>query len=180
VISIRDAVFSPLGRGVLSGNLDGFVPPTTAPMFVVALSTLRVRQADGEAWVSVDVSRQPRGLTNAVFISTDDVGYLTRVVSRLGGTRRRQPTDIMAIPNQPVGGAQTIIRWWNRFFPARPGHWLGFEITTYPAFSSITFTNAERSRALVPVTIGYSGGDVVLEKVNGVWTVKDFVNKWIT
>ena len=42
-------------------------------------------------------------------------------------------------PNDSIGGAQEIIQWWNRFFPARPGHWAGFEILTYPAFSSIAF-----------------------------------------
>jgi hypothetical protein len=108
------------------------------------------------------------------------VDYLTRAVSRLGGTRRREPTAIMEVPNQPIGDAQAIIRWWNRFFPARPGHWVGFEIMTYPAFTSIEFTNAERSRALVPVNIGYAGADVVLDKVDGVWTITELVNPWVT
>jgi hypothetical protein len=41
---------------------------------------------------------------------------------------------------------------------------MGFEILTYHAFSTIEFTNAERTRALVAVTIGSSGGTIVLEK----------------
>lgn len=74
----------------------------------------------------------------------------------------------MEVPNQPIGDARSIVHWWNRFFPARPGHWGGFHILSYPSFSSIEFTNPERTRALVPVTVGYSGATVVLEKVNGV------------
>ena len=61
-----------------------------------------------------------------------------------------------------------------------PGHWAGFEILTYPAFSSIEFTNAARTRALVPIAVGYSGATVVLEKAGGVWVMKELVNFWIT
>jgi hypothetical protein len=179
-LAVRDAVVLPTNRGSLGSGWNGLESTTAASPFVVAPAVLRVREAGSNAWVNVDVSRQPPGLTNVVFISTDDIASLTRVVSRLGGTRRRQPTAIMEVPNQPIGDAQTIIRWWNRFFPARPGHWAGFEMTTYPAFSSIEFTNAERSRAVVPVTMGYSGADVVLEKVNGVWAITGVVNQWVT
>jgi tetratricopeptide (TPR) repeat protein len=180
VLAIRDALFLPLGGKSLTGNWNGFVWPRTLPPFVVAPSALRVRVAGSDEWASVDVSRQPPGFTNAVFILPDDMAYLTRAVSRVGGTQRREPTAIMQVPNQPIGDAQTIIRWWNRFFPARPGHWVGFEIATYPAFFSIQFTNAERSRAVVPVTIGYAGADVVMEKVNGAWAIKEVVNRWVT
>jgi hypothetical protein len=46
--------------------------------------------------------------------------------------------------------------------------------------SSIEFTNAARTRALVPIVVGYSGATAILEKVNGVWTLKELVNFWIT
>lgn len=87
---------------------------------------------------------------------------------------------VMEVPNQPLGGAAEIIRWWNGFFPARPGHWSGVEILSYPAFASIEFTDAARTRTLVPITVGYSGATVVLEKIAGVWTMKELVNFWIT
>jgi len=180
VLAVRDAVFLPLGGGRLAGRWNGFEWPRTLPPFVMAPSALRVKVAGQDDRATVDVSHQPPGLTNVVFISSDDVAYLTRAVSQLGGTRRREPTAIMQVPNQPTGDAQAIIRWWNRFFPARPGHWVGFEIMTYPAFTAIEFTNAERSRAVVPVNIGYAGADVVLEKVDGVWTIKELVNRWVT
>jgi hypothetical protein len=179
-MGVRDAAFLPLGGGRLGGSWNGFEWPRTLPTFVVAASHLRVKVAGRYDWTMVDVSHQPPGLANVVFISPDDVAYLTRAVSRLGGTGRREPTAIMQVPNQPIGDALTIIRWWNRFFPARPGHWAGFEIMTYPAFTAIEFPNAERSRALVPVNIGYAGADVVLEKLNGAWTITDVVNRWVT
>jgi hypothetical protein len=73
-----------------------------------------------------------------------------------------------------------VLQWWDGYFPTRPGHWGGVEILTYPAFTSIEFTDAARTRALVPINVGYSGATVVLEKVNGRWTIKELVNVWIT
>jgi hypothetical protein len=140
---------------------------------------IRVKLAGGAAR-DVEVSRQPAGLSNVVFMASDEVEYLTRTVSQLGGTRRQKPTAVMQVPNQPVGGALEIIQWWNRFFPARPGHWEGFEILTTPSFSTIEFTNAERTRALVPVYTVHSGGTMILEKTNGAWGVKEMVDHWIT
>jgi hypothetical protein len=179
VLAIRDAVFLPLGNAVLGSRWNAAQWPRTLPPFLVARASLHVKTLGGDAR-DVVVSRQPPGLSNVVFMSRDDIDYLTRSVSRLGGTQRREPTAIMEVPNQPLGGAQEIIQWWNRFFPARPGHWAGFEIETYPAMSSIEFTNAARTRALVPIVVGYSGATAILEKVNGVWTLKELVNFWIT
>ena len=122
-------------------------------------SELRVKQMGSDTWTSLDVSRQPSGVTNVVFMTKDDMTYLTRAVSRIGGTSRRQPGFIMEVPNQPIGDAQTIIRWWNEFFPARPGHWAGFDIMTSPYFSSINSrtrnvrARSSRSSPAMPVTM---------------------------
>lgn len=181
VLAVRDAVFLPLGgNGLLGRSWNASEWPATLPRHVVAMAALRVKTAGADAPVNVEVARQPPGLSNVVFISSDDVQDLTRAVSRLGGVQRREPTAIMEVPNQPVGGARAIIQWWNQFFPARPGHWSGFEILTYPAFSSVEFTDLARTRALVPFAVGYSGATAVLEKVAGVWTIKELVNRWIT
>jgi tetratricopeptide (TPR) repeat protein len=178
-LAVRDAVFLPRGNAVLGSQWNAAKWPATMPNFVVAPAELRVTTAD-RVTRDLDVSRQPTSLSNVVFILRDNIEYLTRTVSQLGGTSRREPTSVMQVPNQPIGGAHEIIQWWNRFFPARPGHWAGFEILTYPAFSSIEFTNAERTRALVPISVGYSGATVVLEKAGGVWVMKELVNFWIT
>lgn len=181
VLAVRDAVFMPLGGdGVLGRNWNASEWPATLPPYVVSVAALRVKVAGSDTSVDVNVARQPPGLSNVVFIPPDDVPYLTRAVSRLGGTQRREPAAIMEIPNQPVGGARAIVQWWNQFFPARPGHWSGFEILTDPAFSSVEFTDVARTRALVPFAVGYSGATAVLEKIDGAWTIKELVNRWIT
>ena len=180
VLAIRDLVFKPLGGGPLDGHWNAHQWPSTLPAYLLALSELRVTTLAAPHPVRVNVAWPPPRLSNVVFLTSEDLADFVRVVPRLGGVEQRQPTAVMETPNQPVGGARAIVQWWNRFFPARPGHWMGFELLTYPTFSTIEFTNAERTRALVPVTIGYSGGTIVLEKVNGVWTMKELVNQWIT
>jgi hypothetical protein len=167
-------------RDVLGASWNAVSPSVPKRPFSIAAAELQVKLMGSDEWISVDVSRQPAGVSNIVFMADDDVAYLTRAVSRVGGTNRRQPTGIMEVPNQPIGDAQTIIRWWNEFFPARPGHWSGFDIMTSPSFTFIEFTNAARTRAIVSVITGYSGYDAILERVNGVWMVTGSANAWIT
>ncbi|MGD9906654.1 MAG: hypothetical protein AB7U83_24570 [Vicinamibacterales bacterium] len=179
VLAVRTAVFLPLGNALLRSQWSAAEWPAVLPRYVVARNALTVKTADGAVRV-VNVARSPAALSNVVFMSGDDVEYLTRTISQIGGTARRTPTSVMQVPNQPIGDARSIVQWWNRFFPTRPGHWGGFEILTYPAFSSIEFTDAARTRALVPIAVGYSGATVVLEKVGGAWTMTELVNFWIT
>ncbi len=98
----------------------------------------------------------------------------------LGGSLRYVPASVMATPNQPAGASQTIMKFWNRFFLMRGGHWGGWEFATYPVIRNIEFTNRERTKASVSVIIGYSGGTVRLEKIDGEWRTIDIVNSWIT
>jgi hypothetical protein len=178
-LAVRDAVFLPMGGGLLAKHWNAYDWPRQLPTYLVVPSELRVRVPGAAVPLRVDVSRPPRGLSNVVFMAPEDVAYLIRLVPRLGGTRRREPTAVMEVPNQPLGDALSIVQWWNRFFPARPGHWGGFQVFSDPSFSSLEFTNAERTRALVPVSVGYSGATVLLEKANGMWTMKELVNVWI-
>ena len=62
----------------------------------------------------------------------------------------------------------------------RVGHWGGSELATDPVIGRIEFMNPERSRASVPVTIGGSGGTVLLEKSDGSWRAIEIVNRWVT
>ena len=73
-----------------------------------------------------------------------------------------------------------MIAFWKAFFPTRPGHWGGWEFEAYPRIGSIEFLDGARTRAAVPVTIGYSGATVVLEKRDGVWHIVELTNHWIT
>jgi len=86
----------------------------------------------------------------------------------------------MQTPNQPVGASLDILALWNKFFAARPGHWGGWELETYPVITRLEFTDAARTRAEAAVTIGYSGATVVLEKTAGRWVAVRLTNHWIT
>jgi hypothetical protein len=178
-LAIRDAVFLPLGNSVLRGEWNAEGWPASLPPFLLAAARLEVHVADRTSPVSIAVSRQPPGFSSVVFVTAEDVERLTRLVSRLGGTARREPAAIMEIPNQPSGPAERIIAWWNGFFPARPGHWSGVEIESAPAFDAIAFTDVARTRAEVKVRIGYAGATVVLEKTGGTWTMRELIDQWV-
>jgi hypothetical protein len=63
---------------------------------------------------------------------------------------------------------------------AGAGHWGGWEFLTYPNATKIEFLDDTRTKARASVTIGYSGADVLLEKINGAWKAVRLVNQWIT
>jgi hypothetical protein len=92
----------------------------------------------------------------------------------------REPRQIVETPNQPIGDSMQLIRVWSKFFHARPGHWGGWELETYPVITEIQFTNPERTKAAARVTIGYSGATVELDKEDGKWIAKRLTNWWIT
>ena len=93
---------------------------------------------------------------------------------------RFAPASVMAVPNQPAGAALDVLGFWKEFFPAMPGHWGGWEFAAFPRIDAIEFLEASRTSAAVPVTIGYTGATVVLEKRNGAWQVVELTNFWIT
>jgi hypothetical protein len=124
---------------------------------------------------------QPLDAPSKVLVfDTDQIAFLKKMVATLGGTKRREPGHVMETPNQPVGDAMQILGLWRKFFPARPGHWGGWEIETYPVITEIAFTNAERTKAAARVTIGYSGATVELEKEAGIWVARRLTEQWIT
>jgi hypothetical protein len=86
----------------------------------------------------------------------------------------------METPNQPVGESMNILTLWNKFFPARPGHWGGWEFTSYPRLTRIEFLDAAHTKAAAAVTVGYSGATIVLEKQGGVWKPVKVTNYWVT
>jgi hypothetical protein len=105
---------------------------------------------------------------------------MSRLLPTLGGTKRRQPQQVMETPNQPVGDSMDVLNFWNRFFAGRPGHWGGWELDTYPRIAQIEFLDAARAKANAAVVIGYSGATVVLEKIDGHWRAIRLTNQWVT
>ena len=153
--------------------------PGVLPPFLIAPATLLVQESDGRVRM-LPASRPLPGLENILYLSEQDSELLRRTMAILGGSLRYVPASVMATPNQPAGASQAIMKLWNRFFPMRAGHWGGWEFASYPVIRTIEFTNPERTKASVPVTIGYSGGTVLLEKIDGEWRALDIVNQWIT
>jgi hypothetical protein len=181
IAEIRQVVFRPLGDLPIYGGmrLNAFSFPSKLPPFVVVRSDVAVKTADGRTERHV-VYQRFADLDHVLFLDTDEIALVSRLVPTIGGTKRREPTQVMETPNQPVGASIDVLTFWNRFFPARPGHWGGWEIETYPNITQIEFIDAERTKANVNVTIGYSGATVVLEKVGGKWKAIRLTNQWVT
>jgi len=180
VAQIRRIVFRPLGAAFF-GDLrwNGFSWPTQLPRFVVVSSEVSIKFSDG-LLDRVALCQNFPGLNNVLFVNAEQRGVFSRTLTRLGGSGKRVPTSVMEVPNQPIGVAVDIMSFLNRFFPARPGHWGGWVFETYPQVSRITFTNAERTRALASVVIGYGGVEVVLVKdAEGHWVVKELQGRWV-
>lgn len=121
------------------------------------------------------------GLDNVLFADQERLAILRDIMIGLGGTRKREPGSAFEVPNQPVGPFMTILPLFNKFFPAVPGHWGGWELSTYPVITRIECTNKEQTKALVSITIGYGGTDVLMEKVDGKWLAKGLASRiWVT
>jgi tetratricopeptide (TPR) repeat protein len=179
VDAVRRAVFQPLGGGVYGGGWNAMNWPGSLPPFLMAPATLPVQDADGRLRM-VSASRPLPGLENTLYVSNEHVELLNKTITVLGGSLRRVPQSVMSTPNQPAGASVTIMRLWNQFFPMRQGHWGGWVFATYPEIARIEFTNKARTKASVPVIVGYSGGTVLLEKIDGDWRALEIVNRWIT
>ena len=180
VAEIRRAIFLPRG-GALYGadRWNAFTFPAAPAPFLLVNADVTVKRPDDDP-VRVSLVQAFGGDDKALFFDSGEIDFLEQMIYRLGGTRRREPKQIMATPNQPVGDSMQILRLWNKFFHARPGHWGGWEIETYPVITEIEFTNPERTKAAAKVTIGYSGATVELEKEAGKWVAKRLTNQWVT
>jgi hypothetical protein len=179
VLAIRDVVFRPLGGGLYPAHWNGFDFPAALPRYLLSQSTVQVRLPGGRSEM-IAVNRPPPGLTNVLFFDADQEAFLTTLMRRLGGTATRQPGSPIETPNQPVGRSVNILAMFTEFFPARPGHWGGWEFFAYPVISSIEFRDEARTKAVVAVVIGYAGANVIFEKRDGVWVATLLTNAWVT
>jgi len=178
--AIRDVVFLPLGGGILGNRgWNAFKWPDALPPFLLIDPAINVKLPSGDL-TTMTVTKTLPGYANVVFADETMQGLLERTMIALGGTKRRVPTGIMETPNQPAGESMNILALWNAFFPTRPGHWGGWEFTSYPRLTRIEFLDAARTRAAANVTIGYSGVTIVLEKRGTAWMPVRLTNEWIT
>lgn len=182
VATIRDLLFLPLGGETYEHEgawWNAFDWPSTMPAYLIVDPEMTVRLAGGRN-LRLSLTEPPPGLDNVLFLSDEHRGFLVSILERLGGTEKRQPRAIMEVPNQPIGASRQILDMWGELFPTRPGHWGGWVLTSYPRLARIEFRDEARTRAAVPVTIGYSGCTAHLEKQDGRWVVTRLSNFWIT
>ncbi len=181
VAEIRQVVFRPLGDLSVYGGSgwNAFNFPSSLPRFIVVRADVQVKTSDGQVSRHT-VYQQFPDLAHVLLLKSEELSLLARLLPTIGGTKRRAWTQVMETPNQPVGDSMQILSLFGRFFEARPGHWGGWELETYPQVTQIEFVNAERTKANANVTIGYSGATVVLEKVEGKWRAVRLTNQWIT
>ena len=179
VESIRAFLFTPTGSRAFDGlPLNSFRFPPAPPPYMLVPADISVKLRNAEARRRTVLQTFPN-LENVIFVTGDQVEMLDRIITTLGGTRTRRPTDVMQIPNQPVGPALGVLDLWNRYFPARPGHWRGWDLLTNPLIGSVVFVDDDRTQAMVAVTLGYGGGTLLLTKQNGAWSVTRVVSQWV-
>jgi hypothetical protein len=118
VAAIREGVFRPLGGGIYADRpgWNAFQWPKAAPRFLLVDPEVLVKVASGDE-TTISVTRPLADYANVVFSDRTMIGLLDRTLTALGGTKRRQPAQIMETPNQPVGESMNILALWNEFFP---------------------------------------------------------------
>lgn len=179
-VEVRNAVFLPKGGGIFDNSRwDASLSGAKSARFLVVDPDLEVQLSDGKRIRVTAWDRFP-GLHNMLFLTDERRILLERIMTKVGGTKKRTPGAIMETPNQPVGPSLDVLALWQKFFAAQPGHWGGWVFETYPIIVRIEFIDAGRTRAAVPVVIGYSGATVQMEKKDGVWSATALTNFWVT
>ena len=176
VMDIRDAVFHPNANWPPHefSRLRASAPPP----FFVATPDVRVKLPDGSD-LRVEAASRLSARPGALLLDEEQIVILERILTGLGGTRRRAPQAVMETPNQPIGDVEHIQKFWNRFFTMGPGHWGGWIIQTFPIVTEITFIDAARTRGSARIRTGYQGSTQLLTKGDGTWKVSGASGHWI-
>jgi hypothetical protein len=156
-MAIRDLLFEPNSVDGLRGQSKSYTPPP----FIFMPSTVRV--TTGQVAQSHDIeANMPQGQSNVIMLSALEARTLWNGVEQLSACdqgRRSQRLD--RLWRAAVG--------FTKLYCVLAGSWY-----TAPIVGPIHFTNLERTRARVVVTVGiYSDGGrvAVVEKATGQWKV---------
>lgn len=192
VAAIRSLLFLPTGGAPYSAGQRGwnaFRWPPALPPFVLASAATVVKDAGGTA-AEVTLYQRFPGLDNVVLLDADGLSFFATPMNKVGGTKKRAwtvdpPRDLqrgyLETPNQPVGPSVNLLAFRNTSFPARAGHWGGWEFLTYPHVGEIQFADEARTKGRVRVTIGYSGCTVLVDKQpDGTWKATGMTDMWVT
>jgi tetratricopeptide (TPR) repeat protein len=177
VMDIRDAVFRP-NVGWPPQEFGRLRSSDTSPPFFILTPDVRVMLHD-DSVVQVEAASRLSTKPGVLLLDEEQIAVLERILTSLGGTRRRVPQSVMQTPNQPIGDVQQVQRFWNRFFTMGPGHWGGWIFQTFPIINEVTFIDAARTRGAARIRIGYEGSTQLLTKVDGTWKVTGSSGHWI-
>jgi TolA-binding protein len=162
VAAIREVVFRPLGDGIFTGERgwDSYKWPPVLPPFLLVDPEVAVRLPSGDQ-LRVSVSHALPGIPNVIYADATMASLLEMTIASFGES-------------------MNILTLWNKFFPARAGHWGGWEVTSYPRLTRIVFLDAARTQAGAQVTIGFSGATIVMEKHGSTWKAVRVTSRWVT
>jgi hypothetical protein len=177
VMDIRDAVFRP-NVGWPPQEFGRLRSSDTSPPFFILTPDVRVMLHD-DSVVQVEAASRLSTKPGVLLLDEEQIAVLERILTSLGGPRRRVPQSVMQTPNQPIGDVQQVQRFWNRFFTMGPGHWGGWIFQTFPIINEVTFIDAARTRGAARIRIGYEGSTQLLTKVDGTWKVTGSSGPWI-
>lgn len=167
VFAIRDVLFQPRAGGIygqqrFTTRENGDLPP-----FLLMPSTITATFVDREEDVIVRATRQPAGITNAVFLDAVERQTLWETAEMLSGCEGRRVTRHARVFEAVVG--------WSPAYCVLAGSWL-----TLPVVGRVNFANAERTLAEVPVNTGGGGFTAVMEKTAGTWRLKTITTSWMS
>ncbi len=177
VMDIRDAVFHPNANWPRH-EFRHLRSSDSPPPFFVATPDVRVKLHDGSD-VRVEAASRLSARPGALLLDEERIAVLERILTGLGGTKRRAPQAVMETPNQPIGGVEHIQKFWNRFFTMGPGHWGGWILQTFPIVTEVTFIDGARTRGAARIRTGYQGSTQLLTKGDGTWKVSGTSGHWI-
>jgi hypothetical protein len=177
VMDIRDAVFHPSANSPRH-EFSHLRSSDSPPRFFVATPDVRVKLHD-DSGVWVEAASRLSARPGALLLDEEQIAVLERILTGLGGTKRRVPQAVMETPHQPIGGVEHIQKFWNRFFTMGPGHWGGWILQTFPIVTEVTFIDAARTRGAARIRIGYQGSTQLLTKGDGTWKVSGSSGHWI-
>lgn len=178
VNAICAAVFRPTGGGVYSGRgANAFSWPGVTPPWMIVSRRVPVVLSDATIrWI--DRARPIDGYDHVLFADREQLDTLAGVINSIAGDRTRMAMARTPAP-MPANDPAAVPRLFNQFFPLTPGFAVGWRLETFPRIDQIVFHDAARTKATARVTVALAGGNVTLEKTEGIWRATGFTDLWV-
>jgi hypothetical protein len=173
VASIRRLVFRPREVKLVPEKYQ----PERRPRYSVVTPEIDLAFPDGGKQ-TLTLRHDFPEVKGVLYFTREELSFITTIIDGFGGKERTRPQWIMAIP-QPDGIAKTISKLLNQFIQLTPGHWGGWHVSSYPMLYTLTFHDAERTRATVEFRVRYRGREASLEKGESGWELGEVKSTWM-